>query len=45
MRLADRGEELFSGRVKCRRCGKWCASWLGLAVHCRKSYGKEVESE
>lgn len=28
--LADCGEELFNGRVRCRLCGKWCASWLGL---------------
>lgn len=38
--LAGLGEELPGGRVKCRRCGKWCASWLGLAVHCGKAHGK-----
>lgn len=39
--LADCGEELFNGRVRCRYrgCRKWCASWLGLAVHLRKGHG------
>ncbi|GEM_PF-4228574 len=24
--LAQLGEELHGGRVKCRKCGKWCVS-------------------
>jgi len=38
--LAGLGEELPGGRVKWRKCGKWCASWLGLAVHAGKAHGK-----
>ncbi|MEN3016788.1 MAG: hypothetical protein ABC612_05205 [Candidatus Methanosuratincola petrocarbonis] len=43
--LVDCGEELFGGRVRCRYrgCRRWCASWLGLAVHLRKCHGVSVE--
>jgi len=39
--LIDCGEELPGGRVRCRRmgCRRWCASWLGLAIHLRKCHG------
>lgn len=36
--LLETGEELFNGKVKCRECGRWCASWLGLAIHVGKSH-------
>lgn len=45
MRLSEVGEELFNGRVKCRKCDKWCASWLGLAVHWGKSHGRRAGPE
>ena len=38
MRLSEMGEELWNGKVRCRLRGKWCASWLGLAVHAGKSH-------
>jgi len=40
--LRDLGEELFGGRVKCRKCGRWCTSWAGLAVHFGKRHGKRL---
>ncbi|MEN3026041.1 MAG: hypothetical protein ABC585_08025 [Candidatus Methanosuratincola petrocarbonis] len=42
--LLDMGEELFNGRVKCRECGRWCASWQGLAVHLGKSHGRRAHA-
>ena len=38
-KLSELGEELWNGKVKCRRCGRWCASWLGLAIHVGKGHG------
>ncbi len=40
--LKDLGEELWNGKVKCRKCGKWCASWLGLALHFGRGHGKRL---
>jgi len=39
--LIECGEELQGGRVRCRYrgCRRWCASWLGLAIHLRKGHG------
>jgi len=42
--LKELGEELPGGRVRCGKCGKWCASWLGLAVHFGKAHGKRGSS-
>jgi hypothetical protein len=28
--LRDLGQELFGGKVKCRKCGKWCTSWVQI---------------
>lgn len=40
--ISDLGEELSCGRVRCRRCGKLCASWFGLTVHFKRSHGKRL---
>ena len=40
--IFDLGEELPKGRVKCRKCGKACASWLGLLTHFKRAHGKRV---
>ena len=39
--LKDFGEELPSGRVRCRYhgCRKRCTSWNGLVIHLRKAHG------
>ena len=41
--IFDLGEELPKGRVKCRKCGKACASWLGLLTHLKRAHGKRIE--
>jgi len=40
--LKDIGQELFNGKVKCRKCGRWCTSWAGLAIHFGKRHGKRL---
>jgi hypothetical protein len=40
--IFDLGEELPKGRVKCRKCGKACASWLGLLTHLKRAHGKRI---
>jgi hypothetical protein len=39
--LEDFGEELPSGRVRCRYrgCRRVCTSWNGLVIHLRKTHG------
>jgi len=26
-------------QIKCRVCGRWCLSWLGLRIHIAKKHG------
>jgi len=40
--IFDLGEELPNGRVKCRKCGKACTSWLGLLTHFKRAHGKRI---